>query len=101
MRSSFSLLITRRHPFNWSGLSGGSLASTTASSRAAPGEASSAAIAGRTSSGCVAAKPVGAASLGKGDEVDRRERAAEFRIAELALLELHLRQTVILQQRGS
>jgi hypothetical protein len=35
MRSLFSLLpIARRHPFNWSGLSGGSLASATASRRA-------------------------------------------------------------------
>jgi hypothetical protein len=35
------------HPFNWSGLSGGSFGSTTASSKAAPGEASIALIAGR------------------------------------------------------
>jgi hypothetical protein len=41
----------RDHPFSWSGLSGDSLVSTTASSKAAPDEASIAAIAGRTSSG--------------------------------------------------
>jgi hypothetical protein len=68
-----------------------------ASTSAARGVCSAWVIAGRRSSGVRARKPSAPQGVRVGDGVYRRELAAELGVAELALLEFHLAEAVVLE----